>query len=41
VIDEEAEITNAVLDQSLIGRKAKVDGRAATLNIGDTSSTVI
>lgn len=41
VIDDSAEITNAVLEQSLIGQKAKVDGRASVLNIGDTSSAVV
>lgn len=38
IIDDGAQLANATLDQSLIGRNAKVQGRAATLNIGDTSA---
>jgi glucose-1-phosphate thymidylyltransferase len=38
IIDDGAQLATTTLDQSLIGRNAKVQGRAATLNISDTSS---
>lgn len=37
IIEDQAEITNAVLDSSLIGKRAKVNGQVGTLNIGDDS----
>ena len=41
VIDEAAEIDNAVLDRSIIGRWAKVDGQAHQLNLGDSSDVTV
>src|SRR5688572_66271 len=38
ILDDEAAITNSVLERSFIGRQARVDGRATSLNIGDNSS---
>ncbi len=38
ILDDEAAITNSVLERSFIGRQARVDGQAASLNIGDNSS---
>lgn len=38
VLDDHATVRNAVLDNSLVGKNAKVEGRAHAVNIGDTSS---
>lgn len=38
ILDEEAAVTDSVLDGSFIGRQAKVEGNAASVNIGDNSS---
>jgi glucose-1-phosphate thymidylyltransferase len=38
ILDEGAAVTNSVLDSSFIGRQAKVEGSAASVNIGDNSS---
>ncbi len=38
ILDDEAALTNSVLERSFIGRQAKVEGRAASVNIGDNSS---
>lgn len=38
ILDEGAAITDAVLNGSFIGRQAQVEGSAASVNIGDTSS---
>ena len=41
IVEDGAVIHDAVLEHSVIGRGAKVDGRAMTLNVGDTSQTVL
>lgn len=41
IVEDGAVIHDAVLAHSVIGRGAKVDGRAASLNVGDTSQTVL
>ena len=41
ILDDGAEVTDAVLDGSFIGRQAKVEGRPRTINIGDNSSVQI
>jgi glucose-1-phosphate thymidylyltransferase len=41
ILDDGAQVTNAILDQSLIGRNSKVQGRPATLNIGDASAATL
>jgi glucose-1-phosphate thymidylyltransferase len=38
VVERGASITHAVLEQSLIGERARVEGRLQNLNIGDDSS---
>ncbi len=38
ILDEGASITNAMLEQSIVGRKAHVEDRARTVNVGDSSS---
>lgn len=38
ILDDDAAVTNSVLERSFIGRQAKVEGRAASVNIGDNSS---
>jgi glucose-1-phosphate thymidylyltransferase len=38
ILDDEATVTDSVLSGSFIGRQAKVEGRPATVNIGDNSS---
>jgi len=38
ILDEGAAVTDSVLDGSFIGRQAKVEGSAASVNIGDNSS---
>jgi glucose-1-phosphate thymidylyltransferase len=38
ILDEGASVTDSVLDSSFIGRQAKVEGSAASVNIGDNSS---
>ena len=38
ILDDEAAVTNSVLERSFIGRQAKVEGQAASVNIGDNSS---
>jgi glucose-1-phosphate thymidylyltransferase len=38
ILDDGAAVTNSVLDGSFIGRHARVDGQAKTINIGDNSS---
>ena len=38
ILDDGAEVMDSVLDGSFIGRHARVEGHAKTINIGDTSS---
>jgi glucose-1-phosphate thymidylyltransferase len=38
ILDDEAEVTDSVLSGSFIGRQAKIEGRPASVNIGDNSS---
>ena len=38
IVDDEAVVTDSVLSGSFIGRQAKVEGRAASINIGDNST---
>jgi glucose-1-phosphate thymidylyltransferase len=38
ILDDEAAVTDSVLDSSFIGRQAKVEGSASSVNIGDNSS---
>jgi glucose-1-phosphate thymidylyltransferase len=38
ILDDGAAVTNSVLERSFIGRHAKVEGRAASVNIGDNSN---
>jgi len=38
ILDEGAAVTDSVLNSSFIGRQAKVEGSAASVNIGDNSS---
>jgi glucose-1-phosphate thymidylyltransferase len=38
ILDEEAAVTDSVLSGSFIGRQAKIEGRPASVNIGDNSS---
>lgn len=38
IVFQEAEVTEAVLSESVIGRSATVEGKSGTLNIGDHSS---
>jgi glucose-1-phosphate thymidylyltransferase len=38
IVDDEAVVTDSVLSGSFIGRQAKVEGRAAAINIGDNST---
>lgn len=40
ILDEAAEVTNSILDASLIGRKGKAEGHFRSVNIGDTSSVL-
>jgi len=37
IVEDQAEITNAVLETSLIGKRAKVQGIVGTVNVGDDS----
>lgn len=37
IVEDQAEITNAVLDESIIGKRAKVEGLRGTANVGDDS----
>ena len=37
IVDEGARLSRAVVDHSIIGRSASVQGRAASLNVGETS----
>jgi hypothetical protein len=37
IIHDEATVTNAVLDASVIGNRAAVIGRSARLNVGDST----
>ena len=41
IVDREAVVKNAILDESLIGQRARVTGRYQILNVGDTSSVDI
>lgn len=41
ILDEGAEVANCALDGSFIGRNARVDGQAKTVNIGDNSSITL
>ncbi len=38
ILEDGAQVTNAVVEASLIGRRARVEGRAACLNVGDHST---
>jgi glucose-1-phosphate thymidylyltransferase len=38
IIDEGATCSNTLLDQSLVGRNAKVEGRYRSVNVGDSSA---
>ncbi|MGC1375592.1 MAG: sugar phosphate nucleotidyltransferase [Anaerolineales bacterium] len=38
ILDDEAAVTDSVLDGSFVGRQARVDGHPTTVNIGDSSS---
>lgn len=38
ILDDSAVVTDSVLDGSFIGRHARIEGRPATVNIGDNSS---
>lgn len=38
IVDDGAQVTDSVLSGSFIGRQAKVEGRAAAVNIGDNST---
>jgi glucose-1-phosphate thymidylyltransferase len=38
VLDDHATVKNAMLDKSLVGKNAKVEGHAQTVNIGDSSN---
>jgi glucose-1-phosphate thymidylyltransferase len=38
ILENEAQVTDAVLDGSLLGRKTRVQGRAGALNVGDNST---
>jgi glucose-1-phosphate thymidylyltransferase len=40
ILDDEAAVTNSVLERSFIGRQARVEGRPASVNIGDSSSSI-
>ncbi len=37
ILDDKAEVIDAILDSSLIGRHVHIEGRASTINIGDDS----
>jgi glucose-1-phosphate thymidylyltransferase len=38
ILEDEAAVTNSVLERSFIGRQARVEGRTSSVNVGDTSS---
>jgi glucose-1-phosphate thymidylyltransferase len=38
ILDDEAAVTDSVLDGSFIGRQARVEGHPTGVNIGDNSS---
>jgi ADP-glucose pyrophosphorylase len=38
ILDEGAVIQNSILGQSIVGRKAKVEERPRSVNVGDSSA---
>lgn len=41
IVDEGAKLNRAIVEHSIIGRSAVVQGRAATLNVGETSTAAL